>query len=166
MFKIHEVRELIRLVDESSIDKFFYEKDGEKIKIEKSVYREQNNVVTERTLDNVIVSTVTTAQMEEKKEVTENSKSETKVTIENDSSSLVTITSPMVGTFYSKPSPEDSDYVFAGDKVQEKTVVCIVEAMKLFNEIEADVKGEVVEVLVKDGQLVEYGQPLFLVREE
>lgn len=76
------------------------------------------------------------------------------------------ITSPMVGTFYASSSPEADPYVTVGSKVTESSVVCIVEAMKLFNEIEAEVKGEIVEVLVENGQLVEYGQPLFLVKAE
>lgn len=83
-----------------------------------------------------------------------------------DDASLHKITSPMVGTFYQAPSPDAPAYVKVGDKVGEETIVCIVEAMKLFNEIEAEIKGEIVEVLVKDGQLVEYGQPLFLVKPE
>lgn len=70
----------------------------------------------------------------------------------------------MVGTFYSAPAPDAPEYVKAGDKVDEKTIVCIVEAMKLMNEIEADVKGTIVDVLVENGQLVEYGQPLFTVK--
>lgn len=72
----------------------------------------------------------------------------------------------MVGTFYQSPSPDSDVYVKVGSKVQPDTVVCIVEAMKLFNEIEAEVEGEIVEILVKDGQLVEYGQPLFLVKSK
>jgi acetyl-CoA carboxylase biotin carboxyl carrier protein len=70
----------------------------------------------------------------------------------------------MVGTFYSASSPDVPAYVQKGDSVKSEAIVCIVEAMKLFNEIEAEVSGEIVEILVKDGQLVEYGQPLFLVR--
>lgn len=70
----------------------------------------------------------------------------------------------MVGTFYASPSPDAEAYVKKGDKVKEDSVVCIVEAMKLFNEIEAEVNGEIVEILVENGQLVEYGQPLFLVK--
>ena len=70
----------------------------------------------------------------------------------------------MVGTFYQSPSPEEDAYVAVGTKVSVDQVVCIVEAMKLFNEIEAEVDGEIAEILVKDGQLVEYGQPLFLVK--
>ncbi|GGI95948.1 biotin carboxyl carrier protein of acetyl-CoA carboxylase [Alicyclobacillus cellulosilyticus] len=75
-----------------------------------------------------------------------------------------TITSPMVGTFYRAPSPDAPPYVDVGSRVTEKTVVCIVEAMKLMNEIEAECRGEIIEVLAENGQLVEYGQPLFRVR--
>ena len=82
------------------------------------------------------------------------------------SDNLHRIVSPMVGTFYSSPSPESDPYVKVGDRVGEKTVVCILEAMKLMNELEAEVRGEIVEVLVDSGQLVEYGQPLFLVKPE
>nr|WP_306301178.1 acetyl-CoA carboxylase biotin carboxyl carrier protein [Thalassobacillus sp. C254] len=78
--------------------------------------------------------------------------------------SLKKITSPMVGTFYEAPNPESDPYVKEGDKVSPDTVVCIVEAMKLMNELEAEVSGEIVEVLVENGELVEYGQPLFLVK--
>ena len=81
-------------------------------------------------------------------------------------SDLHKITSPMVGTFYASPSPDADAYVKAGSKVSKDSIVCIVEAMKLFNEIEAEVNGEIVEILVKNGQLVEYGQPLFLVKPE
>ncbi|OGB86906.1 acetyl-CoA carboxylase, biotin carboxyl carrier protein [candidate division WOR-1 bacterium RIFCSPLOWO2_02_FULL_46_20] len=78
---------------------------------------------------------------------------------------LVAITSPMVGTFYRAPSPEAPSFVNAGDEVEVGKVVCIVEAMKLFNEIEAEVKGKVVKVLVENGQPVEYGQKLILIKK-
>lgn len=74
------------------------------------------------------------------------------------------ITSPMVGTFYRAPAVDAAPYVSVHDRVEKSTVVCIVEAMKLFNEIEAEVNGEIVEVLVENGQLVDQGQPLFLVK--
>ena len=70
----------------------------------------------------------------------------------------------MVGTFYKSPSPEESAYVQVGDSVSNETTVCILEAMKLFNEIQAEVSGEIAEILVEDGQMVEYGQPLFKVK--
>ncbi len=79
-------------------------------------------------------------------------------------SGLLEIKSPIVGTFYPAPNPEAAPYVKPGDKVKPDTVVCIVEAMKVMNEIKAEVSGTIVEVLVKDGQSVEFGQPLFRVR--
>jgi acetyl-CoA carboxylase biotin carboxyl carrier protein len=76
----------------------------------------------------------------------------------------ITINSPTVGTFYSAATPEDSPFVSVGTKVSAETVVCIVEAMKVFNQIPAEVSGTVVAVLVKNGDSVEFGQPLFRVR--
>ena len=70
----------------------------------------------------------------------------------------------MVGTFYRSPSPENPVYVDINTKVEEKTVVCIIEAMKIMNEIQAEIKGTVVELLVENGQPVEYGQRLFKVK--
>jgi len=78
-------------------------------------------------------------------------------------SNLVTIKSPMIGTFYRSPSPDKPVFVNVGDEVTAGKVVCIVEAMKLFNEIESEVSGKIVKILVDDAQPVEYDQPLFLV---
>jgi len=80
-----------------------------------------------------------------------------------DTSKYIEIKSPMIGTFYRSASPEKPVYVSVGDKVDKNSVVCIIEAMKLFNEIEAEVTGTIVKVLVEDSQPVEYDQPLFLV---
>ena len=82
---------------------------------------------------------------------------------EADSSNLVTIKSPMIGTFYRRSAPDKPNLVEVGDDVSLGKVVCIIEAMKLFNEIESEVKGRVVKVLVEDASPVEYDQPLFLV---
>lgn len=76
---------------------------------------------------------------------------------------LITIKSPMIGTFYSRPSPEEPDFVQVGDEVTTGTVVCIIEAMKLFNEIESEVSGKIVKILVEDSSPVEYDHPLFLL---
>jgi acetyl-CoA carboxylase biotin carboxyl carrier protein len=81
-------------------------------------------------------------------------------------SGLVPITSPMVGTFYAAPSPEAAPYVRQGDHVSKGQVVCIVEAMKLINEIESDVGGTVVRVAVENAQAVEFGQTLFMVEPD
>lgn len=75
----------------------------------------------------------------------------------------VEITSPIIGTFYRRPSPDKPVFVEVGDIVSPHTVVCMVEAMKLFNEIESEVSGKIVKILVEDGTPVEYGQPIFLV---
>ena len=74
-------------------------------------------------------------------------------------------TSPMVGTFYRKPSPDDAAFVEIGDIVKKGDVLCIVEAMKVMNEIQSDVAGEVIEILVEDSTSVEYGQTLFKIRK-
>jgi acetyl-CoA carboxylase biotin carboxyl carrier protein len=75
----------------------------------------------------------------------------------------VTIKSPMIGTFYRSPSPDKSSFVNVGDEISPGKVVCIIEAMKLFNEIESEIQGKIVKVLVEDASPVEYDQPLFLV---
>jgi acetyl-CoA carboxylase biotin carboxyl carrier protein len=74
------------------------------------------------------------------------------------------IRSPMVGTFYRRPSPDAGPYVEVGQSIGEETVVCIVEAMKVNNEIKAELEGEILEILVEDGQPVEFDQPLFLIQ--
>ena len=75
------------------------------------------------------------------------------------------ITSPIVGTFYRSPGPDKAAYVSEGSKVSPETTVCIVEAMKLMNEIQAETSGEVVRIYVENGQPVEYGQPLFGIKK-
>ena len=80
-----------------------------------------------------------------------------------DSSNYITIKSPMIGTFYRRPSPDKPNFLEVGDEVAAGKVVCIIEAMKLFNEIESEVSGKVVKILVEDSSPVEYDQPLFLV---
>lgn len=74
------------------------------------------------------------------------------------------VKSPMVGTFYLKPSPDSEPYVQVGQKVKRGDTLCIIEAMKLMNEIESEFDGEIAEVLLKDGEMVEYGKPLFKIK--
>ena len=81
-----------------------------------------------------------------------------------DDTGFAYVKSPMVGTFYKSPSSDSPAFVAAGDKVEEKSVVCIIEAMKIMNEIQAETKGTVVELLVENGQPVEYGQRLFKIK--
>jgi acetyl-CoA carboxylase biotin carboxyl carrier protein len=159
MLKIQEIRELIKLIDKSSIDEFTYEHEGNVISLKK------NNLVVQPQQEVEAPVQVISPKLEARTE--ENSQQQVQEKVEpKHEENLKKIVSPMVGTFYSSPSPDQDIYVQIGDKVKENTVVCIVEAMKLFNEIEAEVKGEIVEILVDNGQLVEYGQPLFLVKPE
>ncbi|HYG51751.1 MAG TPA: acetyl-CoA carboxylase biotin carboxyl carrier protein [Flavobacteriales bacterium] len=81
----------------------------------------------------------------------------------NDESKYITIKSPMIGTFYRQPGPDKPLFVNVGDTIKKGDTICIIEAMKLFNEIEAEVAGKIVKVLVDDASPVEYDQPLFLV---
>ena len=81
----------------------------------------------------------------------------------NDDSKFITVKSPMIGTFYRKPSPDKDVFVNVGDEISVGKVVCVIEAMKLFNQIESEVSGKIVKVLVDDATPVEYDQALFLV---
>ena len=163
MFKVQEIREIIKLVDASSIDEFVYEADGAKVKLKKK------NGVTEVVAPKKAVEAAPVAAAPVAAPAPVAPKAEVvpaPAATVADTTELHKITSPMVGTFYQSPNPESPAFVAVGDKVGDESIVCIVEAMKLFNEIEAEIKGEIVEILVKDGQLVEYGQPLFLVKAE
>ncbi|MEQ8325184.1 MAG: acetyl-CoA carboxylase biotin carboxyl carrier protein [Vicingaceae bacterium] len=82
---------------------------------------------------------------------------------EVENANYVTVKSPMIGTFYRKPSPDKPVFVNVGDAVEEGQTVCVIEAMKLFNEIESEVSGKIIKVLVEDNSPVEYDQPLFLI---
>ncbi|WP_338789168.1 acetyl-CoA carboxylase biotin carboxyl carrier protein [Metabacillus sp. FJAT-53654] len=164
MLKIQEIREIIKLIDHSSINEFSFEHEGSKIKMKKQLPEVETvvrTVATSPTLESVQAQPV-----QAQAPVVEAPKQDTVEAPTADTSHLHKITSPMVGTFYAASSPEAGNYVEVGSKVTKESVVCIVEAMKLFNEIEAEVKGEIVEILVQNGQLVEYGQPLFLVKPE
>ena len=89
-------------------------------------------------------------------------KTESKL-VNDEADNLITIKSPMIGTFYRKPSPDKDVFIEVGDTVKEGDVLCVVEAMKLFNEIESDISCKIVKILVDDSSPVEFDQPLFLV---
>ncbi|MCL6445546.1 MAG: acetyl-CoA carboxylase biotin carboxyl carrier protein [Alicyclobacillus sp.] len=173
MFKIGEIRELIRLLDDTSIHELKVESDGVKLQIKKAdpatpapapaPVAAPTTAATAfypaPTFQVPAAGATATINAGEPSAAATTATSEPAIAAD-----VHTITSPMVGTFYRAPSPEAPPFVEVGSKVSEKTVVCIVEAMKLMNEIEAEVKGEVVEILAENGQLVEYGQPLFRIR--
>lgn len=162
MLKIQEIREIIKLIDQSNIDEFSYEHEGSKIELKKKSFGEVVVSPTFQQVPKKVIEEVKPTVTEKVSAVEVGTINE--VTKKDEITNVHKITSPMVGTFYSSPSPDTDNYVSVGSKVSNKTIVCIVEAMKLFNEIEAEIEGEIIEILVKDGQLVEYGQPLFLVK--
>lgn len=170
MLKVQEIRELIKLVDQSSIDEFVYENEGSKIKMKKN-----SGVTVTAVQPGGPAGEATPMHFQQQAPIhvpaalqqeTHPQESQAGAATQEDTTNLHKITSPMVGTFYASPSPDTDNYVKPGSKVSKDSVVCIVEAMKLFNEIEAEIDGEIVEILVKNGQLVEYGQPLFTVKPE
>ncbi|MGR6897429.1 acetyl-CoA carboxylase biotin carboxyl carrier protein [Rummeliibacillus sp. BSL5] len=165
MLKIQEIREIIKLVDASSIEEFVYEADEVKVKLKKNSGIVISNHTPEALKPIETVQAAPAVEAPVAKAAPAVEKQEAKTVETASTESLHKIVSPMVGTFYQAPSPDAKPFVQVGDKIGEESIVCIVEAMKLFNEIEAEVKGEIVEILVTDGELVEYGQPLFLVKE-
>lgn len=170
MLKVQEIRELIKLIDHSKIEEFSFEHDGSKIKMKKNTSGSVSVVKTiEQSVEKPVAEVVQKPVVQEvpvEKTVAVQTQVQPEKAEAEAASDLHKITSPMVGTFYESPTPDADAYVKVGSKVSKDSIVCIVEAMKLFNEIEAEVEGEIVEVLVKNGQLVEFGQPLFLVKPE
>ncbi|WEG15876.1 acetyl-CoA carboxylase biotin carboxyl carrier protein [Alkalihalophilus pseudofirmus] len=164
MLKVQEIKELIRAMDQSSLDEMKFEQEGTKIILKKQTA--EAVAVQAAPAPVAAAAPQQEAQAPKPVEQAETVKAESPSKDEKSEAAdanLHTITSPMVGTFYSSPSPDSDPYVKSGDTVEEESVVCIVEAMKLMNEIEAEVKGKIVEVLAQNGELVEYGQPLFVV---
>ena len=129
--------------------------DGIKIKMEKK--NETQVIVSNK--DNIIPLSEQTAIKESSPVIVE--ETESPVTTQGSQGEIVK--SPMIGTFYSKPSPTSNPYVEIGTQVKKGDVLCIIEAMKLMNEIETECVGKVAEILVKDGEAVDYGKPLFRI---
>jgi acetyl-CoA carboxylase biotin carboxyl carrier protein len=162
MYKINEIKELIRAVDRSTIGELVV--SGEN-KQKLSIKKQGSGVAAEASFAPATpVAQTPVVESDTVEQVSAPVKEETLTAPLEVEESLQKIVSPMVGTFYAAPSPDEDNYVNIGKKVTTESIVCIVEAMKLMNELEAEVTGEIVEILVEDGQLVEYGQPLFLVK--
>jgi acetyl-CoA carboxylase biotin carboxyl carrier protein len=155
-----EIQELIKLVSKSDISEIKIKDKDFSIVIRNKNYGAR----TETTVVPVVqapvaapVAAAAPAVAESKAEVSKPAETST------DNANYVTFKSPMVGTFYRKPSPDKDVFVKVGDKVKAGDVLCIIEAMKLFNEIESEVSGTIVKVLADDSSPVEYDQPLFLI---
>ncbi|MFW2450379.1 acetyl-CoA carboxylase biotin carboxyl carrier protein [Staphylococcus cohnii] len=151
-----EIKELIEILDQSSLTEINIEDKGNIVNLKK-----ETEIITPQ-VSQQPMQQIAPQQSAVSNQLDAQSSEETSASQENDN--LKTINAPMVGTFYKSPSPEESPYVQVGDSVSNESTVCILEAMKLFNEIQAEVTGEITEILVEDGQMVEYGQPLFKVK--
>lgn len=140
--ELEDLRELIELLKGTDITEVQIEKEGTKVKIRR-----------EKILSSIDIPFQKTSGLHEK----------IIAETEEDTQRLVTVTSPIVGTFYRAPTPDASPFVEVGERVKKNQVLCIVEAMKLMNEIESEVDGIIVKILLENGQPVEYGEPLFLI---
>ncbi|OOM80307.1 acetyl-CoA carboxylase biotin carboxyl carrier protein [Clostridium sp. BL-8] len=161
--EFEKIKELIKLVDSSSLAFFELQSGNDHIKMDKSLVRG----VTDNT-SSLVGTSSSPVISKEKVENTVVEKEEIVVTEKEtviDDKDISVITAPMVGTFYSSASPESKPFVEIGGTVSKGKVICIIEAMKLMNEIESEFNGTIVERLVNDGDMVEYGQPLFKIKE-
>ena len=160
--KLNEIQDLIKFVAKSGVSEVELETKDVKIVIKtpagkkEQVYVQSTSPVAQTVMHtSPVVQQVSTS--------VETKTPEVKASAGADESKYITIKSPMIGTFYRSSSPDKPSFANVGDDVVEGKVICIIEAMKLFNEIECEVKGKIVKVLVNDATPVEYDQPLFLV---
>jgi acetyl-CoA carboxylase biotin carboxyl carrier protein len=140
------VKKLVKMVKDEGISGLAIEENGVKYEVKK----EQGQIVSSPIAAAPAHAVVPAAHAKEEAKEDEG---------------VVAIPSPMVGTFYRSPSPESPSFVEVGDEVEPGKVVCIIEAMKLFNEIESEVRGKIIKILAENGKPVEYGQKLFLIKK-
>ncbi|MDQ2718523.1 MAG: acetyl-CoA carboxylase biotin carboxyl carrier protein [Bacteroidota bacterium] len=155
---IKQIQELVRLVNKSNIGELSIEKDDFKIiiKQKKEAAQHYASPVLTQVSQPQLANLPTVAAIDL---VNETKTSQAPAKSENS----LTIKSPMIGTFYRQAGPDKPLFVSVGDEVEKGQIVCIIEAMKLFNEIESEVSGKIVKILVEDASPVEFDQPLFLV---
>ncbi|HIP48236.1 MAG TPA: acetyl-CoA carboxylase biotin carboxyl carrier protein [Lutibacter sp.] len=151
---LKDIQSLIKFVAKSGVNEVKLEMKDIKINI-RNTAKEKTIVQQSTPVQQIAAPTAT--------QNTTTAPASTTTDTTSDDDKYLTITSPIIGTFYRKPSPDKPTFINVGDTVQEDSIVCIVEAMKLFNEIESEVSGKIVKVLVEDSTPVEFGQPLFLV---
>jgi len=150
---IDEIRELADLVDKHGLTDFEFENENIRVRLSK---------LTAPPVGQAVQPSVTPVSTVTAQAIAPTIDEQPAAEAEED---LYKITSPIVGTFYRSPGPEKDAYVKEGSQVSPETVVCIVEAMKLMNEIQAETTGEIVKIYVENGQPVEFGQPLFGIRK-
>lgn len=158
--KFEHIKELIELVDEKKLTRIDIEKDDFKITIRK----ECEKVVVPTVGSDYSILPAQSIQQPVIQQVSVEPNGQVTTDELPADENLYVVKSPMVGTFYSAKSPEAEDFVKVGESVTEGATLCIIEAMKLMNDIEAEVSGEVIEVMVKNEDPVEYGQPLFKLK--
>ncbi len=161
-----EIQELIRMVNKNNIAELTIENQDFRIKI-KTALAPTGMQMVQQTQQPVLMPQVQPVMQEKIVSQTNNTASNNTSANTNesisDNSNLVTIKSPIVGTFYRSAGPDKEVFVKVGDDITQGTVLCIIEAMKLFNEIESEHAGKIVKILVEDASPVEYDQPLFLI---
>lgn len=161
---LEQMKDLIELFEDSGLTEISVSQDDYEIILKKESGNSAKPVQEEGTLHRVVQS-----QEEEADRVEEQEKADTgekgEESTETEEEEGVFVTSPIVGTFYRSPSPDDSPYVEVGDEVSEGDTVCIVEAMKVMNEVKADAGGKIVEIHADDGDPVEYGQKLLTLAQ-
>ncbi len=155
-----QIQELIRLINKSNIGEITVEEKGFKITIKQKQETVQQVMAAPVYAQQPMVTSAPPPATAAANTPVEKTKSAADNTAP---SNLITIKSPMIGTFYRRASPDKPLFVEVGDEITPGKVVCIIEAMKLFNEIESEISGKVVKVLVDDASPVEYDQPLYLV---
>ncbi len=146
---LKEIKEMINLMNENNLTELEVERDGLKIRLKKGRGVEVEGVEGVEEVAPPLPQKAPPA--------------EERVGVKREAANIIEIKAPMVGTFYRAPSPDAEPFVEVGSKIEEDQVICIIEAMKLMNEIKSGVKGKVLEVLVENGEAVEFDQPLFRV---
>ena len=151
------IKKLVKIVDTSEITDLEVEENGLRIKVAKKIR-------TYKTFEQPQVILGQSASAAEAS-VSQISLDEKSLQPQEQQANLHEVKSPIVGTFYRAPAPDADTYVQVGDTVSAGSVLCIIEAMKLMNEIESDVSGKIIKILVENGKPVEYNQPLFLIQK-
>ncbi|HEX8367599.1 MAG TPA: acetyl-CoA carboxylase biotin carboxyl carrier protein [Pyrinomonadaceae bacterium] len=157
-----ELRELAELVDAHGFTDFEFENETIRVRLSKQAAPQIVQAAQQPVAVSAPAQSAAPAPSAKPETPHPGAKAETEAAADED---LYKIPSPIVGTFYRLPAPDKDPYVQIGSRVSPETVVCIIEAMKLMNEIQAEVSGEVVKIYVENGQPVEYGQPLFGIRK-
>lgn len=150
--KFEEIKELIDILSNSNLTNLEIKNNDFKIKLSKEA------VVKEVKTPSFTDVSVTNTQSELQNEIVDSKP-------QKEDENITTVLSPIVGTYYASPSPEDAPFVSIGTKVAVGDTLCIIEAMKLMNDITSEVNGEVVEILVKNEDMVEYGQPIIKIKK-